>query len=132
MCGIAGILDNQSKKSPDNISIALSSMLNAIKHRGPDDRGEEKIISKKGLNVHLGHQRLSIIDPGPGGHQPMSNNDSSIWISTNSEIYNYRELKNELKDNYNFRTKSDTEVLLRSYEVWGIDCLKKIHIIVLF
>jgi asparagine synthase (glutamine-hydrolysing) len=127
MCGIAGILDNQSKISPDSISIALSSMLNAIKHRGPDDRGEEKILSKKGLNVHLGHQRLSIIDPGPGGHQPMSNNDSSIWISTNSEIYNYKDLKKKLGSKYSFRTNSDTEVLLKSYEAWGIDCLEKLR-----
>ena len=127
MCGIAGILDNKSKISPDDISIALSSMLNAIKHRGPDDRGEEKILSKGGLNVYLGHQRLSIIDPGQGGHQPMSNNDSSIWISTNSEIYNYKELKNELDSKNSFRTKSDTEVLLKSYEAWGIDCLEKLR-----
>ena len=127
MCGIAGILDNHSKISPDNISIALNSMLNAIKHRGPDDRGEEKILCKKGLNMYLGHQRLSIIDPGPGGHQPMSNDDSSVWISTNSEIYNYKEIKNELNDKYKFRTKSDTEVLLKSYEAWGIDCLEKLR-----
>ena len=64
MCGIAGILDNKAKISPENISTALSSMLNGIKHRGPDDRGEEKILSKKGLNVYLGHQRLSIIEIG--------------------------------------------------------------------
>ena len=127
MCGIAGILDKQSKISPDSISIALNSMLNGIKHRGPDDRGEEKILSKKGLNVYLGHQRLSIIDPGPGGHQPMSNDDSSLWISTNSEIYNYKELKKELGHNYSFRTKSDTEVLLKAYEAWGIDCLEKLR-----
>ena len=127
MCGIAGILDNKAKISPENISTALSRMLNGIKHRGPDDRGEEKILSKKGLNVYLGHQRLSIIDPGPGGHQPMSNDDSSIWISTNSEIYNYKELKKELGHNYSFRTKSDTEVLLKSYEAWGIDCLEKLR-----
>ena len=127
MCGIAGILDNQSKLSPNNISIALNNMLNAIKHRGPDDRGEEKILCKKGLNMYLGHQRLSIIDPGPGGHQPMSNDDSSIWISTNSEIYNYKELKNELNAKFRFRTKTDTEVLLKSYEAWGIDCIEKLR-----
>jgi len=127
MCGIAGILDNKAKISPENISTALSRMLNGIKHRGPDDRGEEKILSKNGINVYLGHQRLSIIDPGPGGHQPMSNDDSSIWISTNSEIYNYKELKKELGHNYSFRTKSDTEVLLKSYEAWGIDCLEKLR-----
>ena len=127
MCGIAGIFDNNSKKSSESLTKGLQMMLDAIKHRGPDDRGEKKIGPKNGINIYLGHQRLSIIDPSQGGHQPMSNNDSSLWISTNSEIYNYRELKDELKHNYNFRSKSDTEVLLRSYEVWGIDCLKKIR-----
>jgi len=127
MCGIAGIFDNNSKKSSESLIKGLQMMLDAIKHRGPDDRGEKKIGPKNGLNIYLGHQRLSIIDPSPGGHQPMSNNDSSIWISTNSEIYNYSELKDDLEHEYNFRSKSDTEVLLRSYEVWGIDCLKKIR-----
>ena len=127
MCGIAGIFDNNSKKSSESLTKGLQMMLDAIKHRGPDDRGEKKIGPKNGINIYLGHQRLSIIDPSQGGHQPMSNNDSTLWISTNSEIYNYRELKDELEDKYNFRSKSDTEVLLRSYEVWGIDCLKKIR-----
>jgi len=127
MCGIAGIFDKNSQTSSDSLTKGLQMMLDAIKHRGPDDRGEKKIGPKNGLNIYLGHQRLSIIDPSPGGHQPMSNNDSTIWISTNSEIYNYSELKDDLEHEYNFRSKSDTEVLLRSYEVWGIDCLKKIR-----
>jgi len=125
MCGIAGIFDNNSKKSSESLTKGLQMMLDAIKHRGPDDRGEKKIGPKNGINIYLGHQRLSIIDPSQGGHQPMSNNDSTLWISTNSEIYNYRELKDDLEHEYNFRSKSDTEVLLRSYEVWGLDCLKK-------
>jgi len=127
MCGIAGIFDNNSKKSSETLTKGLQMMLDAIKHRGPDDRGEKKIGPKNGINIYLGHQRLSIIDPSQGGHQPMSNNDSTLWISTNSEIYNYRELKDDLEHEYNFRSKSDTEVLLRSYEVWGLDCLKKIR-----
>jgi len=127
MCGIAGIFDNNSKKSSESLTKGLKMMLDAIKHRGPDDRGEKKIGPKNGINIYLGHQRLSIIDPSQGGHQPMSNNDSTLWISTNSEIYNYRELKDDLKHEYNFQSKSDTEVLLRSYEVWGLDCLKKIR-----
>ena len=127
MCGIAGIFDNNSKKSSESLTKGLQMMLDAIKHRGPDDRGEKKIGPKNGINIYLGHQRLSIIDPSQGGHQPMSNNDSTLWISTNSEIYNYRELKDDLEHEYNFRSKSDTEVLLRSYEVWGLDCLKKIR-----
>ena len=127
MCGIAGIFDNNSKKPSESLAKGLQMMLNAIKHRGPDDRGQKRIPSKNGINIYLGHQRLSIIDTSNGGHQPMSNNESTIWISTNSEIYNYSELKDELENKYEFRSKSDTEVLLRSYEVWGIDCLKKIR-----
>jgi len=127
MCGIAGIFDNNSKKPSESLAKGLQMMLNAIKHRGPDDRGQKRITSKNGINIYLGHQRLSIIDTSNGGHQPMSNNESTIWISTNSEIYNYSELKDELENKYEFRSKSDTEVLLRSYEVWGIDCLKKIR-----
>jgi len=127
MCGIAGIFDNNSKKSSESLTKGHQMMLDAIKHRGPDDRGEKKIGPKNGINIYLGHQRLSIIDPSQGGHQPMSNNDSTLWISTNSEIYNYRELKDDLEHEYNFRSKSDTEVLLRSYEVWGLDFLKKIR-----
>ena len=127
MCGIAGIFDNNSKKPSESLAKGLQMMLNAITHRGPDDRGQKKITSNNGINIYLGHQRLSIIDTSNGGHQPMSNNESSIWISTNSEIYNYRELKDELENKYEFRSKSDTEVLLRSYELWGIDCLKKIR-----
>lgn len=127
MCGIAGIFDNNSKKPSESLAKGLQMMLNAIKHRGPDDRGQKRITSKNGINIYLGHQRLSIIDTSNGGHQPMSNNESTIWISTNSEIYNYSELKDELENKYEFRSKSDTEVLLRSYELWGIDCLKKIR-----
>ena len=89
MCGIAGILDNNSKTSPERVTKGFQMLLDALKHRGPDDRGEVRIKGKNGLNLNLGHQRLSIIDPSKAGHQPMANNDSSIWISTNSEIYNY-------------------------------------------
>ena len=127
MCGIAGILDNNSKKSPESLTKALQMMLDALEHRGPDDRGELQIAPEKNVSLYMGHQRLSIIDPGQGGHQPMSNDDSTIWISTNSEIYNYKELKHELIHSYDFHSNSDTEVLLRSYEKWGLDCLKKIR-----
>ncbi|SVC55274.1 uncharacterized protein METZ01_LOCUS308128, partial [marine metagenome] len=127
MCGIAGILNNNSKRSPESLNKGLQMMLNALEHRGPDDRGEVKIEPHNGPSLYLGHQRLSIIDPGQGGHQPMSNDKSTVWISTNSEIYNYKELQSDLVDRYNFKSNSDTEVLLRSYEAWGLDCLTKIR-----
>ena len=101
-------------------------MLDALRHRGLDDRGEESIQSTNGPIIHLGHQRFSIIDLTPAGHQPMSNDDKSVWISTNSEIYNYQELRNELTTKFQFHSQSDTEVLLRAYENWGIGCLDRL------
>ena len=127
MCGIAGIFDKSSSKSPNELMSLLHRMLSKMQHRGPDDHGEELITTSNQMRLALGHKRLSIIEPGPGGHQPMSNGGSTIWISTNSEIYNYKELKQELEKNHVFKTKSDTEVLLKSYENWGLNCLQKLR-----
>ncbi|MBL4664453.1 MAG: asparagine synthase (glutamine-hydrolyzing) [Nitrospinaceae bacterium] len=127
MCGIAGLLDFDENGQPGNSGKILRLMLDRIRHRGPDDRGEELISSENGPTLHLGHQRFSIIDLSPGGHQPMANDDQSLWLSTNSEIYNFRELREELSDQFRFNSQSDTEVLLKSYEHWGIDCLEKLR-----
>ncbi len=103
-------------------------MLDRLRHRGPDDRGEEKFEDpENGPSVYLGHQRLSIIDLTSKGHQPMPNDTKSIWISTNSEIYNFRELRQELSSKYQFHSNSDTEVLLRAYEEWDVECLEKLR-----
>ena len=125
MCGIAGILDFDKKGQFKNPSRILKLMLDRIRHRGPDDRGEEHIFNGKVPTLHLGHQRFSIIDLSPAGHQPMANDDKSLWISTNSEIYNYRELRKELSSYFQFKSNTDTEVLLKSYEYWGIESIKK-------
>ncbi|QQG44079.1 MAG: asparagine synthase (glutamine-hydrolyzing) [Candidatus Roizmanbacteria bacterium] len=111
MCGIFGIIGNHSK-------INIKEALNAIKHRGPDDEGEYS-----DENVKLGFRRLSIIDLSPKGHQPMSNEDSTVWIVFNGEIYNYQEIKKELIGKHNFKSSTDTEVLIHGYEQWGIDGL---------
>ena len=126
MCGIAGYINFDPPGHPENPGKALRNMLDALRHRGPDDRGEELIQTENGVTLHLGHQRFSIIDLTQGGHQPMSNDDKSVWVSTNSEIYNYKELRNELSDKFQFHSESDTEVLLRAYEHWGIQCLDKL------
>ena len=126
MCGIAGLINFDPNCQKENPGKVLRNMLDHLRHRGPDDRGEERIQSANGTTFHLGHQRFSIIDLTLGGHQPMSNDDKSVWISTNSEIYNYKELRNELRDNFHFHSESDTEVLLRAYEHWGIQCLDKL------
>ncbi|MFQ5673005.1 MAG: asparagine synthase (glutamine-hydrolyzing) [Nitrospinales bacterium] len=128
MCGIAGILTlgEKTQAEPD-YDQALKRMLNSLGHRGPDDRGEEKISLADGQTLHLGHRRLSIIDLSSLGHQPMSRKQSALWISTNSEIYNYRELREELRPKHHFRSQSDTEVLLAAYEEWGVNCLEKLR-----
>lgn len=128
MCGIAGLLElgGASPEDPPSGKI-LRRMLDALRHRGPDDRGEQRLeLSPAGPIFYLGHQRLSVIDVSPGGHQPMPNDDRTLWISTNSEIYNFRELRNELQSQFEFKSQSDTEVLLKAYEAWGIECLDRL------
>ena len=131
MCGIAGLIDFSNGKLPgyeNHSGKALRVMLDHLRHRGPDDRGEERFEVEDGPPVYLGHQRLSIIDLTKMGHQPMPNDSQTVWISTNSEIYNFKELREELESlNYNFRSKSDTEVLLKAYEEWGVECLQKLR-----
>ncbi len=128
MCGIAGLIDFTCGKLPDPPENTLATMLDHLRHRGPDDRGEEKLDSKDGSTIYLGHQRLSIIDLSPKGHQPMPNDTCTLWISTNSEIYNFKELRSELEaKQYRFHSNSDTEVLLKAYEEWGVDCLEKLR-----
>lgn len=112
MCGITGLINSHNVTK-----LQIQKMNDAIKHRGPDDEG----IFVKG-NVGLGHRRLSIIDL-EGGKQPISNKDGSVWIVFNGEIYNYKELKSSLKNKYEFKTDSDTEVILHLYEEKGEKCL---------
>lgn len=127
MCGIAGFLDFEKKEQSKNPEQVLSTMLDSIRHRGPDDRGSERISNANGPTLHLGHQRFSIIDLSPRGHQPMPNESKTLWISTNSEIYNFRELREKLSPSFRFNSQSDTEVLLKSYEHWGLNCLEMIR-----
>jgi asparagine synthase (glutamine-hydrolysing) len=120
MCGICGKLefDTQARISPN----LLKQMADAIVHRGPDDEG----YYVKG-QIALGFRRLSIIDVS-GGHQPLSNENDSIWIIFNGEIYNYQELRAELvSKGHIFRTKSDTEVIVHLFEEYGHDCVQKLR-----
>ncbi len=118
MCGIAGILD--IKRKPENHVIL--GMTGIMRHRGPDGEG----IYIDGP-VGLGHRRLSIIDINTGA-QPMSNEDGSVWITYNGEVYNFMELRNELESRgHKFRTKSDTETIIHAYEQYGEDCVKKLR-----
>ncbi len=126
MCGIAGFINFDPSEQVESPGKILRNMLDNMRHRGPDDRGEERIQSGNGPVLHMGHQRFSIIDLSQAGHQPMPNDDKSVWVSTNSEIYNYKELRNELRSSFTFHSESDTEVLLKAYEHWGIECLDKL------
>lgn len=139
MCGIAGFLQFNDRIG-DNPEKRLARMTDSIKHRGPDDwgmafsgfgdiqldNGHISCIAPAGAKLALGHRRLSIIDLSPSGRQPMTNNEKTLWIVFNGEIYNYIELREELKDKYDFHSQSDTEVLLAAYQLWGLDMLPRL------
>jgi len=117
MCGIVGILDKNIPPSPEEII----KMRDVFAYRGPDDAGVW--VRPKGL-VAFGHRRLSILDPTPAGHQPMHDHDSRFSIVYNGEVYNYVEVRRILKSKgYHFFTRTDTEVILKAYEEWGVECL---------
>ena len=115
MCGINGYYNPRGVKD-EHINI----MNDTLRHRGPDDSG---IFINNTRTLGLGHQRLSIIDLN-GGHQPISNEDDTLWIVFNGEIYNFKELREGLEDWHQFKTNSDTEIILHLYEDKGEDCLK--------
>ncbi len=119
MCGIAGVL---RRKSGAVDRADLERMVSVLTHRGPDERG----IHTEGA-VGLGHARLSIIDVA-GGRQPMPNAEGTVWISFNGEIFNYVELRAGLENRgWKFKTKSDTEVIIRLYEEKGEDCVQEMN-----
>ncbi len=117
MCGIVGYVSVSGSIDREKIT----AMAAAISHRGPDDAG---CLVESG--VGFGHRRLSIIDLD-AGHQPMQTEDGGIWIVFNGEIYNYRDLRAELEGKYPFNTSSDTEVLLRLYQEYGAECVRKLR-----
>lgn len=122
MCGIVGIFGGNRALIKEEIILA---MRDSIRHRGPDDAGVEVLIEE---GVALGHVRLSILDLTSAGHQPMWSSDKSIAIVFNGEIYNFRELRQELVMlGCKFHTESDTEVLLKGYELWGADVVHKLN-----
>ncbi len=119
MCGIAGIV---AEKGGMNEAL-VRPMIDAQAHRGPDAWG----AWADGVCA-LGHRRLSIIDLSEAGRQPMANDDGSIRITFNGEIYNFQSLRAELESlGYRFRTRTDTETIIHAYEQWGIDCLQKLR-----
>ncbi len=118
MCGITGIHGLEGLGDPEAL---IRRMNDAMAHRGPDAHG----VQRRGDTV-LGQRRLSIIDLSSASDQPFTSSDGRYTIAYNGEIYNYRELKKELGDR-NWRTSSDTEVLLAAFAEWGADCLHRLH-----
>jgi asparagine synthase (glutamine-hydrolysing) len=123
MCGILGAVRRSATPIPN---ARVEAALRCIQHRGPDDRGAERIVVSD-REVLLGHTRLSIIDLSAGGHQPMRSADGRFVLIFNGEIYNYRELRQQLAEQgIAFGTQSDTEVLLKAWRTWGEACLPRL------
>jgi len=147
MCGIAGIAKLDGKTVDPSV---LMKALTIMRHRGPDDEGSILLETSSGkceerggpdtpkelhladlrspckikANLAIGNRRLSIIDLSPKGHQPISNEDHTVWVVFNGEVYNYRELRDELvKAGHTFAGDSDTETVVHGYEEWGISAL---------
>ena len=118
MCGIAGIINGGNEQ-------LLARMNDIMAHRGPDDAGLKWFADS---SSGMAQRRLSIIDLSPGGHQPMCNDAGDLWIVFNGEIYNYKELGEEVRaKGVRLRSTSDTEILLYAYQIWGEDCLQKLN-----
>ncbi|MCX8116298.1 MAG: asparagine synthase (glutamine-hydrolyzing), partial [Desulfobacterota bacterium] len=123
MCGIVGFLTSNASEIPT--PDVLVKMRDILSHRGPDDQGEYiRPIDDAGPFLFFGHRRLSIIDLTMG-HQPLTNEDGSVWVIFNGEIYNFLELRERLEGfGHRFRTRSDTEVIVHGYEEYGEDCFR--------
>lgn len=124
MCRIAAIVDF-NKNSNYDVDTVINQMRDAMAAGGPDDAGSWS-YKNEDCRIGFGHRRLSIIDTSSAGHQPMHSHDDRLTICYNGEMYNYREVKNELiTKGYTFRTHSDTEVILQAYVEWGISCISR-------
>lgn len=118
MCGIAGLAWNVPSAGVDDAT--LTRALEVIRHRGPDAYGTKHFGDGQPIGCALGHRRLSIIDLSDQGRQPLSNEDGTVWVTFNGEIYNYRDLRDRLKSaGHKFHTETDTEVLVHLWEEHG-------------
>jgi asparagine synthase (glutamine-hydrolysing) len=122
MCGIAGIF-NYGSTPTDDRTIACR-MRDMMPHRGPDGSG---LYQSPDRRLVLAHRRLSIVDLSAAGHQPMANEDGTVWVTFNGEIYNHQEQRAALAARgHRFRSQSDTEVIVHAYEEWGRGCLSRL------
>jgi asparagine synthase (glutamine-hydrolysing) len=125
MCGIAGILHADARPVDDAV---LDAMTDALAHRGPDGRGTRILPGGGGrASAGLGHRRLAIVDLSERGAQPMCNEDGTIWLTFNGEIYNHRSIRPVLEDRgHDFASRTDSEVIIHAYEEWGKDCVRRL------
>lgn len=120
MCGFVGFKSNRDFQF---LKEFLPDAVASLTHRGPDDSG---LFLDERCGVGLGHRRLSVIDLSEAGQQPMSSDDGSVHIVYNGEVYNFREIRETLEKNgHGFKSNTDTEVILKSYMQWGIECLQR-------
>src|SRR3954470_12696273 len=118
MCGIFGEVGERV-----GCGRATGPALDALRHRGPDASGEWS----DGLCA-LGHRRLAIIDLSEAGRQPLGNEDGTVWITFNGEIYNFADLRKELEGlGHRFRSRTDTEAIVPAYEQWGTGCVSRLR-----
>lgn len=123
MCGIAGVVTTTPDRPIGPYGAAVRRMCDIMAHRGPDADG-----FWSDDRAALGHRRLAIIDLTESGRQPMTNEDGTLWITFNGEIYNFHELRDALTAHgHVFRSQSDTEAILHAYEQWGDDCVKRLR-----
>ena len=122
MCGISGYISN--KRITED---TLRAMNDTMTHRGPDDEGVNIYTASSGYSVGFAQRRLSILDLSALGHQPMTTEDGRLSIVYNGEIYNFIEIKALLSEDFEFRSNCDTEVILKAYLKWGIDCIEKFN-----
>src|SRR5687768_16899925 len=116
MCGIAGFASTERLQPGDHDRAV--TMRDTMVHRGPDGAGLQA-----DAHAILAHRRLSIVDLA-GGHQPLSNEDGTIWVTFNGEIYNHADVRPSLEAaGHRYRTKSDTETIVHAYEEWGDECV---------
>jgi asparagine synthase (glutamine-hydrolysing) len=121
MCGINGFVNCGDAE-------ALARMTAIQRHRGPDDSGLWERHFSDGTYIGLGSRRLAILDLTPDGHMPMSNEDGSVWITYNGEIYNFADLRRDLEGKgHRFRSHTDTEAIVHLYEEYGVDCLNRLN-----
>lgn len=120
MCGIVGF---RSRKDFNTLRESLPQAVSTLAYRGPDDSG---LFFDEKTEIGLGHTRLAVIDLSINAHQPMGSDDGTVWISYSGEVYNFKELRHQLEQvGYHFKSNSDTEVVLKSYIEWGVDCFSR-------